>query len=276
MTSRPESEVTSNNSNDSDRSNDQLIVSRPKIIIPFSNMIAIPSQNHTSAISHTQSNAIKINTSYRYSSSTSRLPLVITNPGSTKSENTSQHVFNRAINVADSSPSPHLQLQTMSEISQSDNSKTSSIVSDEKVQSKIPGKGGRGSRLNNNRPPRGAVNFERSYQICQAVIEKSANRHQLKAQIRPQPSLLATAITNSSTKSTNIYKVLILFFVFFRNQNQFNSIFFLCLILKQTNRTKISYSKKNYVQRQVSPVLVQHLVTSNQGIFMFTNNAQNI
>lgn len=45
---------------------------------------------------------------------------------------------------------------------------------------KIPGKGGRGSRSNSNRPPPGAVNLERSYQICQAVIQNSPNRHQLK------------------------------------------------------------------------------------------------
>lgn len=56
--------------------------------------------------------------------------------------------------------------------------------------SKIPGKGGRGSRSNSNRPPPGAVNLERSYQICQAVIQNSPNRHQLKGQLKPPPSML--------------------------------------------------------------------------------------
>lgn len=53
-------------------------------------------------------------------------------------------------------------------------------------------KSGRGSRGNSNRPPPGAVNLERSYQICQAVIQSSPNRHQLKAQLRPPPSMLST------------------------------------------------------------------------------------
>lgn len=69
-------------------------------------------------------------------------------------------------------------------------------------QPKIPGKGGRGSRSNNNRPPPGAVNLERSYQICQAVIQNSPNRHQLKAQLRPPPSMLASTNINTTTGST--------------------------------------------------------------------------
>lgn len=81
------------------------------------------------------------------------------------------------------------------------NSQVMSAVSSVK-QSKIPGKGGRGSRSNNNRPPPGAVNLERSYQICQAVIQNSPNRHQLKAQLRPPPSMLAS--TNNNTTGSSI------------------------------------------------------------------------
>jgi hypothetical protein len=51
---------------------------------------------------------------------------------------------------------------------------------------------GRGGRTNNNRPPPGTVNLERSYQICQAVIQNSPNRHQLNCQLKPPPSLLAS------------------------------------------------------------------------------------
>lgn len=69
-------------------------------------------------------------------------------------------------------------------------------------QPKIPGKGGRGSRSNNNRPPPGAVNLERSYQICQAVIQNSPNRHQLKAQLRPPPSMLASTNNNTAAGSS--------------------------------------------------------------------------
>ncbi|XP_014280773.1 putative Polycomb group protein ASXL3 isoform X2 [Halyomorpha halys] len=53
--------------------------------------------------------------------------------------------------------------------------------------------GGRGSR-SSNKPPPGAVNLERSYQICQAVIQNSPNRHQLRCQLKPPPSLLAKRI----------------------------------------------------------------------------------
>lgn len=52
------------------------------------------------------------------------------------------------------------------------------------------GSSGRGNRGGGNRPPPGAINLERSYQICQAVIQNSPNRHQLKAQLRPPPSSL--------------------------------------------------------------------------------------
>lgn len=37
---------------------------------------------------------------------------------------------------------------------------------------------------NNQRPPSGNVNYERSYQICQAVIQNSPNRHQLNCQLK--------------------------------------------------------------------------------------------
>lgn len=62
-------------------------------------------------------------------------------------------------------------------------------------------KRGRGSRTSSDRPPPGAVNLERSYEICRAVIQNSPNRHQLKAQLRPPPSLLAknVQVTSSAT-----------------------------------------------------------------------------
>jgi additional sex combs-like protein len=68
------------------------------------------------------------------------------------------------------------------------------------LQANSGGSGGssRGSRGSSNKPPPGAVNLERSYQICQAVIQNSPNRDQLRCQLKPPPSLLA-ANTNSST-----------------------------------------------------------------------------
>lgn len=61
-------------------------------------------------------------------------------------------------------------------------------------------KGGRYSRSASNKPPPGAVNLERSYQICQAVIQSSPNREQLEAQLKPPPSMLASAVTGAAAK----------------------------------------------------------------------------
>ncbi|XP_030749598.1 polycomb protein Asx isoform X3 [Sitophilus oryzae] len=54
----------------------------------------------------------------------------------------------------------------------------------------------------NSKPP-GEVNLERSYQICQAVIQNSPNRDQLRCQLKPPPSLLAVATANNAKKSDN-------------------------------------------------------------------------
>ncbi|BES88375.1 ATP-Hypothetical protein cassette sub-family A ABC1 member [Nesidiocoris tenuis] len=58
-----------------------------------------------------------------------------------------------------------------------------------KSVAKSSGRSGR-NNVNNCKPPPGAVNLERSYQICQAVIQNSPNRHQLRCQLKPPPSLL--------------------------------------------------------------------------------------
>lgn len=47
------------------------------------------------------------------------------------------------------------------------------------------GSSGRGRGQGGGKNPPGAVNLERSYQICQAVIQNSPNRHQLRCQLRP-------------------------------------------------------------------------------------------
>jgi hypothetical protein len=59
---------------------------------------------------------------------------------------------------------------------------------------------GRG-RISSNRPP-GAVNYHRSYQICQAVIQNSPNRHQLKAQLKP-PTAFIQAVANGSNSQNH-------------------------------------------------------------------------
>ncbi|CAG9814340.1 unnamed protein product [Phaedon cochleariae] len=66
------------------------------------------------------------------------------------------------------------------------------------------GGGGGGSRgRGGSKPPPGAVNLERSYQICQAVIQNSPNRDQLRGQLKPPPSLLAVAHANNKKNESN-------------------------------------------------------------------------
>ncbi|XP_050426407.1 putative Polycomb group protein ASXL3 isoform X2 [Adelges cooleyi] len=48
----------------------------------------------------------------------------------------------------------------------------------------------RSNRTATSKQPPGAVNLERSYQICQAVIQNSPNRNQLRCQLKPPPSML--------------------------------------------------------------------------------------
>lgn len=67
-------------------------------------------------------------------------------------------------------------------------------------------KSNRNSRTASNKPPPGAVNLERSYQICQAVIQNSPNRDQLKAQLKPPPSLLASAVAGAASKKMETKK----------------------------------------------------------------------
>ncbi|XP_065332138.1 polycomb protein Asx isoform X3 [Cloeon dipterum] len=58
-----------------------------------------------------------------------------------------------------------------------------------KAHVKAKSQGGRGSRSSSKSTPPGAVNLERSYQICQAVIQNSPNREQLQGQLKVPPSL---------------------------------------------------------------------------------------
>jgi additional sex combs-like protein len=57
-----------------------------------------------------------------------------------------------------------------------------------KVSSSSSGTSRTSSRTTSKQPP-GAINLERSYQICQAVIQNSPNRNQLRCQLKPPPSV---------------------------------------------------------------------------------------
>ncbi|KXJ77297.1 hypothetical protein RP20_CCG007788 [Aedes albopictus] len=68
----------------------------------------------------------------------------------------------------------------------------------------VPGAPGRrGGRTGSSRLPPGAVNLERSYQICQAVIQNSPNRHQLRAQLKPPQAFLGGSNSNSNSSSNS-------------------------------------------------------------------------
>lgn len=123
----------------------------------------------------------------------------------------------------------------------------------------------------NNKPPPGAVNLERSYQICQAVIQNSPNRDQLRCQLKPPPSLLAAAAANNAKKCEN-------------NRTQCGNVsstrsttktFTPPLpaggnyqMIQSNNGVKVKARAVQYQQqRQPSPpVVVRHVFTSGQGI----------
>uniref|UniRef100_A0A6P7G3W3 Polycomb protein Asx n=1 Tax=Diabrotica virgifera virgifera TaxID=50390 RepID=A0A6P7G3W3_DIAVI len=96
--------------------------------------------------------------------------------------------------VQSSSSVPYLALSTSQPIR--------AVSTHSKVKPKNSQGGGNRNR-SNNKPPPGAVNLERSYQICQAVIQNSPNRDQLRCQLKPPPSLLAAAQVNNVKKIDN-------------------------------------------------------------------------
>lgn len=90
------------------------------------------------------------------------------------------------------SPMPYISLNTSAQVRQ--------------VKPANKEKGNRNSRAASNKLPPGAVNLERSYQICHAVIQNSPNRDQLKAQLKPPPSMLASTATSANTKRLEVKK----------------------------------------------------------------------
>ena len=52
---------------------------------------------------------------------------------------------------------------------------------------------------NKNRPPTGSVNLQRSYEICKAVVEKSANRARVEAQLVAPPAKQKKVAATSSS-----------------------------------------------------------------------------
>lgn len=241
MTLTPEAEVSStvanSNSNDSDISSaggslSNNFVSIAPTVIPPTTIVCLPSvmpvsssttQNvqmsdavtpqTTSSIINVSENLITIPDNISVNIATmpqqqqfQNLTLAqnINEEQSVIQPNIDQLNLSRAAIVASSSAIPYLTLASTQPIKAI--TTTSHIVAPGATANRpirLPTKGGRGSRTNSNKPPPGAVNLERSYQICQAVIQNSPNRHQLRAQLRPPPSMLGPNTNNSVTIKTS-------------------------------------------------------------------------
>ncbi|KAK6623484.1 hypothetical protein RUM43_009336 [Polyplax serrata] len=138
-------------------------------------------------------------------------------------------------------------------------------------------KGNRNSRAASNKPPPGAVNLERSYQICQAVIQNSPNRDQLKAQLKPPPSMLASSVTSGTVKRADGSKKLdsrgapTQFSVVTSSRNGVPKTFTPPLPAQSGSMPKTAIPGKVNALRPVirqpsSSVMVRHVFTSSQGI----------
>lgn len=229
MTLTPEAEVsstvtTSNSFCDSDQSNGELKVNATlsgcsiPTVIPPTTIVCLPSLvTVPNSIPHQSAN---VQSTYISSPNTNNTTAAMTQKPCVQSQSQQQQqqplhniytnnniqrpsvslslppstaLHHRTAVVASSSSLPYLSLATTQPLR--------AVPQTSQSRLKAPVKGGRGSRTNSNRPPPGAVNLERSYQICQAVIQNSPNRHQLKAQLRPPPSMLgSTNVTNNNIK----------------------------------------------------------------------------
>lgn len=209
--------TNSNNFCDSDLSNEEtkpnpFLSSHITTVIPPTTIVCLPSLIPVSnALLHQSTNVqsayisspnITTSTNSKVSTHSQHQQNILTNKGHRPSislslpPNATQH--HRSSIVASSSSLPYLSLATTLPLR--------AVTTINQSKNKAPIKGGRGSRTNSNRPPPGAVNLERSYQICQAVIQNSPNRHQLKAQLRPPPSMLGstTNVANNTKKDDNL------------------------------------------------------------------------
>ncbi|KAK4880162.1 hypothetical protein RN001_008308 [Aquatica leii] len=123
------------------------------------------------------------------------LPSVVTTasiPNQTVSNPITQANLPRPGMAQSSSAIPYMQLSTSQPIR--------AVTTHTKVKNNNKQGSANNRNRSNNKPPPGAVNLERSYQICQAVIQNSPNRDQLRCQLKPPPSLLAATTINNAKK----------------------------------------------------------------------------
>ncbi|KAG4071894.1 hypothetical protein HA402_006055 [Bradysia odoriphaga] len=247
VTLTPEAEVSStvasnnsNNSCDSDQSNDDQLKSTSSkcipTVIPPTTIVCLPSLVTVPNLTGQQTTNSQQTT---YLGSVNN-PQQKSLPTPNSYNNNFQRIsMNQVVQpqrttavVASSSAVPYLSLATTQPLR--------AVPNTQQIRQKIPVKGGRG-RTSSNRPPPGAVNLERSYQICQAVIQNSPNRHQLKAHLKPPPALFGSNVKKDENTSNTGNKTM-------------------------NGQPRVAFSKKGFVQRQPSPVLVRHVFTTNQGI----------
>lgn len=183
----------------------------------------------------------------------------------------------RTAMVASSSAVPYLALSTsqpMRAVATHSKTKVKSLK-----DSQVTSGSSNRNRNSSNKPP-GAVNLERSYQICQAVIQNSPNRDQLRCQLKPPPSLLAA--NNISKKTENSRATQYGQVSSSRSASGGNKPFTPPLpaaanftMMQGSNgvkhinpgQTKLNTIRSgNLPRQQSSPVLVRHVFTSSQGI----------
>lgn len=175
--------------------------------------------------------------------------------------------------VASSSAVPYLALSTSQPIRAVATHSKSKLKSKD---SQVSGSSNR-NRNSSNKPP-GAVNLERSYQICQAVIQNSPNRDQLRCQLKPPPSLL---VSNNNTNKKTEGNRATQYGIVSSSRSASNKPFTPPLpasanftmipgnngVKHMTTGPKLNPIRSgNCLQRQSSPVLVRHVFTSSQGI----------
>ncbi|XP_075165109.1 transcriptional regulator additional sex combs isoform X2 [Haematobia irritans] len=156
---------------------------------------------------------------------------------------------------------------------------------------------GKGRKSTANKLPPGAVNIERSYQICQAVIQNSPNRENLKAQLRPPSALMsqqqqqqqlqnahaspttpttaktppaATVVANVKTQEDVIINTLS------GSNNPTNATLPSNVMgvgrpgVYKVIGPRMGFPRKKYVQRKSSPTLIRHIF-ANQGSAVLQN-----
>lgn len=162
-------------------------------------------QNTTSQVNimRTQEEVVQLNTqnsntrNIRNTVTQNQVPNTVTAAIGVQPQNRAQNT----IVIQHQAPAPTQPRQVVATIQQQQYPGTAVAVSSRSSRSNNQGsqrgsrnsnkeQGGGRSRSTTKEPP-GAVNLERSYQICQAVIQSSPNRDQLKAHLKPPPSLLA-------------------------------------------------------------------------------------